>query len=201
MLLTMFVISMKTSKKKLLWILGVAALLVAIFLVWPKGAAQGSAKNDKTGLKGATDTQRVAFLKSFDWEVEPQPTSVREVVIPEIFDDVYKEYNAIQLKQGFDLSKFAGQRAKRWTYSVRNYPGQEGAEGIQANVLVCDGKIIGGDICSVALDGFMHGFTTPGDSRSSSTAAVSEEAGSAAKSRGGTGENNALTSVAQQENA
>ena len=31
-------------------------------------------------------------------------------------------------------------------------------EYIKINVLVCDGKVIGGDVCSVKLDGFMHGF-------------------------------------------
>ena len=32
---------------------------------------------------------------------------------------------------------------------------------VTANILVYENKIIGGDICSVNLDGFMHGFTPP----------------------------------------
>ena len=32
---------------------------------------------------------------------------------------------------------------------------------IRANLLVYDGVVIGGDVCSVALDGFMHGFERP----------------------------------------
>ena len=31
-------------------------------------------------------------------------------------------YNQIQIQQGFNLEKYAGQRVKRWTYIVRNYP-------------------------------------------------------------------------------
>ena len=33
---------------------------------------------------------------------------VKEVIIPEEFDDVYSAYNEIQRSQGFDLTQFAG---------------------------------------------------------------------------------------------
>ena len=59
-------------------------------------------------------------------------------------------------QQGCDLSKYAGKRCKRYTYVIENYPGQ--AEGVRANILVYKNKVIGGDVCSVELDGFMHGF-------------------------------------------
>ena len=42
------------------------------------------------------------------------------------------------------------------TDEIENYPGQ--AEGVRANILVYKNKVIGGDVCSVELDGFMHGF-------------------------------------------
>ncbi len=84
---------------------------------------------------------------------------VAEVIIPSEFDDTYKAYNEIQKKQGFDLEKYKGSGVKRWTYEIKNYPGYAEDSGcIRANMLVCDGKVIGGDICSVELDGFMHGF-------------------------------------------
>ena len=57
------------------------------------------------------------------------------------------------------MTEFAGERAKCWTYTVKNYEGYENQECIHANILVYDGKVIGGDICSVELDGFMHGFS------------------------------------------
>ena len=56
-----------------------------------------------------------------------------------------------------DLSKLKGKKVKRWTYEVTNYPKQ--TEGVRANLLVLDGKVVGGDICSNdAANGFMHGF-------------------------------------------
>ena len=35
-----------------------------------------------------------------------------------------------------------------------------------ANLLVLDGRVIGGDICSVELNGFIHGFVNPNDTAS-----------------------------------
>lgn len=77
------------------------------------------------------------------------------------FDETFESYNELQKLQGMDLSRYKGQRAKRYTYTVLNYPGQE--EGVQANVLVLNDTIIGGDVSSVAIDGFMHGFAIPDD--------------------------------------
>ena len=41
---------------------------------------------------------------------------------------------------------------------MRNYPGYEDLDCIHATLLIYDGQVIGGDICSTQLDGFMHGF-------------------------------------------
>ena len=107
-------------------------------------------------LAAETEEQRIQFLKSFGWEVSAQPTEIAEVVIPTEFDEVYENYNALQKTQGFDLSPFKGQTVKRYCYAVTNYPG--GVPNVYTNLLVSDGKVIGGDVCSNDLDGFMHGF-------------------------------------------
>jgi hypothetical protein len=125
------------------------------------------AKNDKTE-QTSTDTKikvdasdeqhRIDFLSQFGWKVDQSSAEVTEVIIPEEFDEVYASYNEIQLQQGFDLTDFAGKRVKKWTYTVTNYPGYENKICIKATLLVSDGKVIGGDICSVEIDGFMHTF-------------------------------------------
>ena len=92
------------------------------------------------------------------------------MIIPAEFDRGYEKYNEIQKAQNLDLMPYAGKRAKRWTYSIKNYPGYEGADGtVQANILVYEGAVIGGDVCSTELDGFMQGFDFP-----TKTAAQSE---------------------------
>ena len=47
-----------------------------------------------------------------------------------------------------------------WSYDILNYPGYENTEGIiRGNILVYEGTVIGGDICSNELGGFMHTFS------------------------------------------
>ena len=104
----------------------------------------------------------MAFLSQFGWEAAEDPLEVSEVIIPAQFDETYQRYNDIQKAQNLDLSKFAGKRVKRWTYEIRNYPGYEGKPGVvQANLLIDKGVVVGGDICSLELGGFLHGFDFP----------------------------------------
>lgn len=102
---------------------------------------------------------RLRFLKSHGWEVLDTPVMEKEITVPKSFDEVYTRYNEdIQLPSGFDLRKYAGKQVTLYTYIVINYPTED---EVTANILVYENKIIGGDICSVNLDGFMHGFTPP----------------------------------------
>lgn len=112
-------------------------------------------KVQKAGV-GKTEEDRAEFLASFGWEISEEPLEVREVIIPKDFDNVYAEYNELQKATGYDLTKYSGKRCKRYSYIVTNYPGNE--KDVQANILVYKDKIIGGDVSSAKLDGFMHGF-------------------------------------------
>jgi hypothetical protein len=113
------------------------------------------------GTIGKTDQQRVKFIEQYGWDVSDNPVEYMEVLIPAKFDDTYTQYNNIQKMQGADLSKYNGKKVKRYTYEVKNYPGQ--AQGIRANLLVYDDKIIGGDICSIEFGGFIHGIKSQND--------------------------------------
>ncbi len=156
----MFVYSIKSKQVKvLLLLLFVVFTVISLFILSRDSAQTG--KGDNISLKASTHEERMAFLSQFGWEIQEDPIEVREVIIPEEFDDTYTAYNEIQKNQGFDLTVYAGMRVKRWTYTVKNYTGYENKECIHANVLVYDGLVVGGDICSVELDGFMHGFTMP----------------------------------------
>ena len=52
-----------------------------------------------------------------------------------------------------------GQTVTRYTFTVTNYP--TGETGILADLLVRNGEVVGGDIRSTALDGFLHGLVRP----------------------------------------
>ena len=107
-------------------------------------------------LAGGTEEERLGFLASWGWEVSPAGGWVEEVQIPSTFDEVYGNYNQMQLEQGFDLEKYAGERVRRYSYPLTNYPNS--GDDIRANLLVYRGKIIGGDISSQRENGFSTGF-------------------------------------------
>lgn len=174
----MFVVSMKTSKKKLLLFAGILIMVVAgCFLLFGRGGdeAQAVSKFGKYNLSASDNAERMSFLSQFGWQVKEEPLEICEIVLPAQFNETYQSYNEIQKQQGLDLSRYAGKTCKRWTYEVTNYPEQP--EGVHANLLIIDGKVIGGDISSTQLNGFMHGFINP-------TAASSQEGSSQAQSEG-----------------
>ncbi len=154
----MFIYSFKANKKTLI---GVALVLVALVIL--AFAVPGHTKQTNTALgvslKAADNEQRLAFIRFFGYDVVEEPVEIKDIVIPEQFNDTYISYNEIQISQGFDLSKYKGKSAKSYSYAVTNYPGVKDSEKtVRANLIVYKGKIIAGDVCSVKLDGFMHAF-------------------------------------------
>lgn len=150
----MFVFTLKWNRKIAL-IIVIAAALILCALILAIGAGGKSA-----GVSGApllkTNTERVKFLENLGWEVDPTPIAEKKVVIPKEFSDVYSNYNRLQLDQGYDLSRFKGMEATIYTYNVTNYSGYTGS--VVADLYVIGNRVVGGDIHSLALDGFMHGL-------------------------------------------
>ncbi|MVB10979.1 hypothetical protein CAFE_16810 [Caprobacter fermentans] len=154
----MFVISVKTGKRKTIAVLAAVLLVVTAAIVAVKlnnSAPEADNSGKKYSLAASTNEERIAFFKQFGWEVKPQSVSDGEVTIPQTFDDVYTKYNNIQQEQGLDLTPYAGKTCKQWVYEITNFPEQEIMRG---TLLVYDGKVVGGDLCTPALDGFMTGF-------------------------------------------
>lgn len=175
----MFVLTAKISKTKLI-ALGLLLLAVIALIV----VLAGSNGSTDTAPNGTTNDDRVAYLATFGWSVNATPTQTQKVRIPESNDNrVFSRYNELQISQGFDLTKYAGQDVMRYVYEILNYP--EADAPIFATVLVSDGRIIGGDITNSASDGVIHGFKKPAGTKTEeaeattqapSEAAVAEEA-------------------------
>ena len=144
---------------------GAAALLLALCgaAVLAGGLSPGEvdavspAPASPKGIK--TNEDRVAYLADFGWQVSPEPIATQEMLIPKEMDESYNEYLALQSGQGFDLEKYAGKRAKRYTYEITNYP--TGEAGVQVNLLIYKNTIIAGEVLSPQLDGFLHGLAMP----------------------------------------
>jgi len=137
------------------------AALIALIAIVPTYAQQNEA--EKVGVdatytyeKIRSNEDRINFAKQFGWELAPSPIKEQQVVIPKEFDKVFAEYNEIQRRQGLDLSDFKKKTVMRYTYAVTNYPDYDGE--VYINILVYRNNVIGGDICSADVNGFVHGF-------------------------------------------
>ncbi len=160
----MFVFSVSKNKIKKSVLIGAVVIVISLCMVLLFKCIKDFRHSNTVKenlLVAATENDILSFISGYGWQVDEEPVEVRDVVIPDTFDDVYNNYNQIQIEQGFNLEKYAGQRVKRWTYVIRNYPDTSPTDDfIRINILVCDDVVIGGDVCSVKLDGFMHGFYT-----------------------------------------
>ena len=154
----MFIYSFRAKTIKLFGLICVALLGVIMIAAFVPNyvATSAGASSEISYSKIKNNEDRIAFLKQFGWEVSPEETESEQVVIPSEFDKVFAGYNEIQKGQGLDLAKYKGKTMMRYTYDVTNYEGYEGK--VQANILVYRGKVVGGDICSADVKGFIHGF-------------------------------------------
>ena len=158
----MFIYSLRASTIKMFAVVSVSlvALITLIAFIPVYGSEDGyvpSSKDAQIEYDGVkTNDDRVAFLSQFGWTVKGEPVESTEVIIPAEFDKVFTGYNEIQRRQGLDLSKYKKKKVMRYTYEVTNYEGAEGT--VYANIIVYRNRVIGGDICSADVTGFIHGF-------------------------------------------
>lgn len=156
----MFIYSVKAKTIKMLAAICVSLVAVITLIAFIPShfggslAVSGESEINYTGIK--TEEDRINFLKQFGWEVKSTPVEVCEVTIPAEFDKIFTGYNEIQKRQGLDLSDYKKKKVMRYTYEVTNYDGEDGT--VYANILVYRKRVIGGDICSADVKGFIHGF-------------------------------------------
>ena len=151
----MLVLTAKVDKRKIAIILLAAVVLIGGIIMLFSGG-----ESTPTGSVAVSDNDaRVAFLKSFGWDVVNSPVESSQVRIPETSGDVFKRYNELQKSQGYDLSAYAGKTVMRYVYKVSNYPGA--TEPVYATVLVYKDQIIGGDVTDTSAKGVVRGFKMP----------------------------------------
>jgi len=152
-----FIYTAKVNRKRIrLAAAGLLCLCVAAAAVWlGAGWRSAAAEADPKGVKTAED--RAGYLASWGWQVPADAAGVEELELPKEFGPEYDQYLALQSGQGFDLTKYAGKRIKRYTYEVSNYPG--GQTGVQAHLLMYKNTVIGGEVLG---EGFLHGLAFPG---------------------------------------
>lgn len=148
-----------TIRKAAIGLAVLGGILWGITALAPKAAQAVVAQLDSTSIsqKLKDNAARVEYLHGFGWTVDETPVVEMEVQIPKEFDSAYQSYNAIQLQQGLDLTRYCGKRAMLYTYKVTDYPTKEA--DVTASLLLYKNRVIAADISSSNAEGFTHGLT------------------------------------------
>lgn len=136
------------KQRTFLLTLGGFALLTLLLIA---GAMRGS--RAVAAELVTTTGERVEFLSQCGWETDPVSEEAQLIHIPEHFGSVYESYNELQRQQGYDLAPFAGKDCTMYTYTVTNWP--DDGQVVLADLYVYDDRVIGGDVHSTNLNGFM----------------------------------------------
>lgn len=104
-----------------------------------------------SGIKADADTHkdRMEIIESIGVAADEDSCETKSITIPLEFSDVYKEYNSLQKKAGFDLEPYKGCKATQYTYSVKD------DQQRLIHLLVYNGRLIGGDIAEISVNGKM----------------------------------------------
>lgn len=143
-----------SRKKAVLSVLVMGVVMIALILL----AAKGDTPEEQAPCL-SDNAQRVEYLRSFGWEVTPEPLETLQFLLPETLEEPYLTYNQLQKTQGFDLSACCGKQVSRYTYAVTNHPDRQ--EGVQANLYTCEDLPVAGDIFCAGENGFQTGLQFP----------------------------------------
>lgn len=102
------------------------------------------------------DKKNTDFLKKYGWKTTGKYTEAVKIKIPQIFDDVYENYNVLQKNASLDLEQYKGKTAIRYTYIITNFPHDTNGATVYANIICVNNKPVAGDVMTVPIDGFMY---------------------------------------------
>lgn len=101
----------------------------------------------------SSEADAASFLLELGWETNTERITAKQTSLPAEFDETFIEYNTLQIQQGCDLSPYAGKSVVIYTAEIINY---SSTDTVYATIIVYRGNVIGGDIHSASMDGFMH---------------------------------------------
>ena len=114
--------------------------------------AQGDA--DNFYKSNSVNTEKVSFSNQYKMKVGAR------LFLPKELEEPYQSYNVLQRAQGFDLEPCCGKTVERCTYTVKNHPS---GKVCQADLYICGGEIVAGDILCTGEGGFIAPLSFPKD--------------------------------------
>lgn len=158
----MFVFSLNTKKirKKFIIIFLLIIFLFAVPLVFTINMKKQNMTVKYDGGSYSTKAESIEDIKNFalqfGWKINSQPDEVTNILIPTYFNDIYEHYNSIQKEMGLDLSGYKGKECCKYSFKVLNYPDND---DVSLNLIIFNGRVIGGDLSENIMDGFIKKFT------------------------------------------
>ena len=73
----------------------------------------------------STNQKRVELLTELGLDTDKHPYYAETIRLPDEFDSFWEEYEGLQKSQGLSLIPYRGKRLKKYTYSIRTYPGTD----------------------------------------------------------------------------
>ncbi len=125
----------------------IAVLLLAIIAAAVIIVVKSVHAADKKTVAEFDGSAAYDYISSFGVCADDGGLVTDEITVPEYFGDVYKNYNDVQLSQGFDLAKYKGCTLKRFTFPLSD------RENAFAEVLSYNGAVVGADVYSTSADG------------------------------------------------
>lgn len=152
----MLILTVKVPPRKTRLAAGAIALALAVGVL--ALAALGGRASSAMAPEDDALTHCLDCLEGFGWEVAETPVSTETGILS---TELSQDYLDLQRQAGFDLTDDLGANITRYTFEILNYP--TGEAGVLADLLVRDGTVIGGDVRTSGLDGFLHSLNRPAE--------------------------------------
>lgn len=120
------------------------ALAAALFFALRAGT-------EPAPISAADSAACVAYLSELGWQADPEPIESLRLQLPEDLAARCGDYVALQKQQQLPFAEYAGQTVCRLTFRLTNYP--DGRTDAQANLTLCGGILIAGDVMLLGQDG------------------------------------------------
>ena len=141
----MFIWSITLTKEKI-------ALLLAVLLIFTLIAGICVTYLQEDSLR--TNTGRIRLLARCGLSSDSSPVSVQSFKIPQEFDAFFREYEALQQKQGLSLLPYCKKTVKKYTYLVS----EADQKPLYANLFIKNGTLIA---CDLTCPDLTEGFVKP----------------------------------------
>ncbi len=156
--MVIFTVFQKLIKsKKIIIFLGafIIILTTILFVIFRDDPYTAEFDGKTYSLRAETREEISEFADFFALKIVDEPIYTKNITIPSHFNDTYLQYNDLQKQIGLDLEKYKSKNCTLYSYEIIS---PERKNGCVLNLIIMDGRVIGGDISEREYGGKMFGL-------------------------------------------